>query len=276
MSVQPNRVIASLVLTLVVAWSAVAQAAPKPELWDFWSDHSAESTAVVDHSAWSDWLQRYVRVRRDGANQVAYGSVSKVDRDRLDGYIDALTQRDPRELNRLEQKAYWINLYNALTVRLIVQAYPVDSIRKIKSGFFSSGPWDKAVATVAGQSLTLNDIEHRILRPIWKDPLIHYGVNCASIGCPDLRSRAYTGARVDAQLAENARAFVNDQRGARIDNGELAVSSIYVWFQVDFGASEKGVIRHLQQYAEPGLKDALNQMDEIHDDDYDWSLNDAP
>lgn len=275
MSVQSLHPITGLFLLLALGWAGLAQAAPKADLWPFWTAHDADSVDGVDHSAWTDWLQAHVQVRRQGANRVDYGAVDAAGRQQLDDYVDALTARDPRKLSRPEQKAYWINLYNALTVQLILQAYPVETIRKIKSGFFSSGPWDKTVATVAGQSLTLNDIEHRILRPIWKDPLIHYGVNCASLGCPDLRARAYTGARVDEQLADNARAFVNDARGVELDGGRLQVSSIYVWFQADFGDSDAGVIRHLRRYAEPDLRDALGQVDEIDDDAYDWALNDA-
>lgn len=275
MSVQSLHPITGLFLLLALGWAGLAQAAPKADLWPFWTAHDADSADGVDHSAWTDWLQAHVQVRRQGANRVDYGAVDAAGRQQLDDYVDALTARDPRKLSRPEQKAYWINLYNALTVQLILQAYPVETIRKIKSGFFSSGPWDKTVATVAGQSLTLNDIEHRILRPIWKDPLIHYGVNCASLGCPDLRARAYTGDRVDEQLADNARAFVNDARGVELDGGRLQVSSIYVWFQADFGDSDAGVIRHLRRYAEPDLRDALGQVDEIDDDAYDWALNDA-
>ncbi|MEN8820988.1 MAG: DUF547 domain-containing protein [Abyssibacter sp.] len=275
MSVHNAQPIAWLSLLLGLLWAGTAQAAPKADLWPFWAEHDAESALSVDHSAWTDWLQRFVQVRRSGANRVDYGAVDPAGREQLDRYINGLVAMDPRRLTRAEQKAYWINLYNAITVQLILQAYPVDSIRQIKSGFFSAGPWGKTVATVAGQALTLNDIEHRILRPIWQDPLIHYGVNCASMGCPDLRPRAYTAARVDQQLADNARAFVNDARGVQVDGRRLQVSSIYVWFKDDFDGSDAGVIRHLRAYSEPDLRDALDALDEIDDHDYDWSLNDA-
>ncbi len=260
---------------LALLWSGFGGAAPKAELWGFWSAQDAQSEQVVDHDAWSALLGRYVHASATGANRFDYAGVTSEDRSRLDGYVDALAELDPRGLNRAEQKAYWINLYNALTVQQILQAYPVSSIREIKSGLFSAGPWKKEVVRVAGESLTLNDIEHRILRPIWADPLIHYGVNCASIGCPDLLTTAYTGARVDAQLADNARAYVNDARGADLRGDRLVVSSIYIWFQADFGGSDAGVIQHLRRYASDGLRDQLDGITAIADDHYDWSLNGA-
>ena len=143
-------------------------------------------------------------------------------------------------LNRGEQLAYWINFYNALTVQVILDHYPTDSILdiKISPGFFSIGPWDKKLVTVEGEELSLNDMEHRILRPIWRDPRIHYGVNCASIGCPNLLTTAYTADNVDGLLTENAVAYVNHPRGASLQNGALTVSSIYDWFEEDFGGNE--------------------------------------
>lgn len=120
-----------------------------------------------------------------------YAEVTKEDKTLLNDYLDQLSKLDPREFNRQEQYAYWVNLYNALTVKLILDNYPVASITKL-GGLFSFGPWDEKVFTVAGQTLTLNDIEHRILRPIWKDPRTHYAVNCASLGCPNLQSQAFT------------------------------------------------------------------------------------
>ena len=121
----------------------------------------------------------------------------------------------------------------------------------------------------------LNDIEHRILRPIWRDPRIHYAVNCASVGCPNLMTEAFAGDRLDAQLDGAARAYVNTPRGARIEDGKLVVSSIYIWFGEDFGGNDAGVIAHLKRYAEPQLGNRLKSLKAISDHRYDWSLNDV-
>ena len=250
-----------------------AGAAPKAKLWDKWSTHNADESTTLDHTAWSDFLKKYVRSHPSGVNRVAYAKVGRPDQNKLDRYIEQLTRVPISQYNRDEQLAYWINLYNALTVKVVLDHYPVMSIRDIKSGFFSAGPWKKKLATIEGEELTLNDIEHRILRPIWKDPRIHYAVNCASIGCPNLQSVAFTGSTANMLLDKAAREFVNHPRAVSIERGRLVVSSIYVWFQEDFGNSDKGVIDHLQRYADPGLNDSLSNFMHIAADRYDWSLN---
>ena len=153
----------------------------------------------------------------------------------------------------------------------------VKSIRDIdiSPGLFSDGPWGKKLVSVEGEDISLDDIEHRILRPVWKDPRVHYGVNCASIGCPNLQPEAFTAENSDELLDKGAREFVNSPRGARIENGKLTVSSIYVWFKSDFGGTDAGVIDHLKKYAQPGLRTQLEKIDRISDNQYDWTLNDA-
>jgi hypothetical protein len=182
-----------------------------------------------------------------------------------------------RSLRRDEQLAYWINLYNALTVKVILDHYPVKSIRSIdiSPGFFSDGPWGKPLVRVEGKEMTLNDMEHRVLRPIWKDPRIHYAVNCASLGCPNLQPRAFTAENAEELLALAAREYVNHPRGVSVDKGWVRVSSIYVWFKEDFGGTDEGVIEHLRRHASGALPEELRRVDGISEHHYDWSLNDA-
>jgi len=175
--------------------------------------------------------------------------------------------------NRDQQRAFWINLYNALTVEVVLDHYPLESIREISSGWFSRGPWDLELIEIEGEALTLNDIEHRILRPIWRDPRIHYAVNCASLGCPNLRMQAFTAANSDSLLEAGAVEYINHPRGARVVDGELHVSSIYVWFKADFGGNDAGVIAHLKKYAKGELRAAIDGIEHIDDDSYDWRIN---
>jgi hypothetical protein len=263
-------------LAALMAFSLAALAAPKAELWEFWSP-STQSKVAIDHGAWNDFLARHVRPGDDGINRFAYGRVAPAAREALGQYLHRMQGVEIRKFNRGEQRAYWINLYNAATVKVVLDHYPVPSILKIaiSPGLFAKGPWKKKLLEVEGQALSLDDIEHRILRPIWKDPRTHYAVNCASIGCPNLQPRAYTSSNLEELLDAGARAYVNHPRGARVDQGRLTVSSIYVWFQSDFGGSEKGVIEHLRQHAEPALAKRLRPVTGIHDDAYDWALNDA-
>ncbi len=266
---------AAWLLAAVLAPAAIA--APKAELWDRWTAHDPASSAVIDHTAWDGFVARNLRDGDDGVVRIAYGEVSAADRAALDGYLESLSRVAIGEHSRDEQRAYWINLYNALTVTVVLDHYPVASIRdiRISPGLFSSGPWGKKLLEVEGESLSLDDVEHRILRPIWKDPRIHYAVNCASIGCPNLMKRAFTAENAEALLEEGARAYVNHPRGARVEGGRLRTSSIYEWFKEDFGGTDAGVIEHLRRYAEPPLAAALGEVDRISGDDYDWALNDA-
>ncbi len=208
---------------------------------------------------------------------VAYAQVTDADKKALGTYIAQLAATPISRLKRAEQRAYWINLYNALTVKVVLDHYPVESIRDIdiSPGLFADGPWDKELIEVEGEALTLNDIEHRILRPIWRDPRVHYAVNCAAIDCPNLRSVAFTVGNAEMLLEAAARAYVNHPRGGRIEDGNLIVSSIYVWFQEDFGDNDAGVIAHLRRYAERDLAAKLSAVERIGSHDYDWSLNDA-
>ena len=263
--------------TLALLATSPADAAPKAELWERWTAHDAAATTTVDHAVWDRFLKAYVTPSRDGVNRVAYARVTAADRDALETYIDMLTAIPVSMLNRDEQRVYWINLYNALTVKVVLDHYPVASIRKINisPGLFSSGPWDKELVTVEAQAVTLNDIEHRILRPIWRDPRIHYAVNCASIGCPNLRVEAFTATNAETLLDRAAYEYVNHPRGASVQDGRLIVSSIYEWFKEDFGDSDAGVIAHLQTYAEPRLAAAIDGATRVADDRYDWAINDA-
>ncbi len=261
-----------LVVLIVLTWLGTSHAAPKPELWERWQKNNASSTQSVDHSLWSAFLNQY-RKEENGIALIDYAKVTPSDKKNVTNYLDLLSKTPIDDLNRNEQLAFWINLYNAGTIDTILQNYPVESIRDIKSGFFSPGPWALPFLTVAGQELTLNDIEHRILRPIYKDPRLHYAVNCASIGCPNLASTAYTASNVDELLTSGARDYINHPRGVTIDDGVLSVSSIYQWFKVDFGNDDAGVIAHLKKYAKPNLKNKLDNIVSIDDDFYNWALN---
>jgi len=248
--------------------------APGKDLWPRWMANNPASTAHIDHAAWSAFLEKYL-VAGD-INQLRYASVTTEDRQRLDSYIDGLAALPISQYNRSEQFAYWINLYNAATVRLVLDHYPVHSIRdiNISPGLLASGPWDKDLIAVEGERLTLNDIEHRILRPIWNDPRLHYVLNCAARGCPNLLPRAFTADDANRLLDQAARVFINT-RAVHIKHGKLIVSSIYDWFTEDFGGSEAGVLEHLRRYAMPPLATELANFQKIDGVDYDWRLNDA-
>ena len=190
----------------------------------------------------------------------------------LDAYTDALEARGAPP-DDAGATAYWANLYNSVTVDLVADHYPVTSIRKIKHGLFSIGPWKKPLVEVGGETLSLDDIEHDILRERYPSPLIHYMVNCASVGCPNLQPSLWRAETLDADRERAAREFINSPRGVRVSGGRIEVSSIYKWFAADFGG-KSGVVPHLRAYADAALLDALEGAKTYDSHDYDWALND--
>ena len=273
----------TLVLTTVAAlgWLTGSGCAAKgQESAVSWAEHDDTNPATIDHGAWQEILDGYLHTDDpSGVHLFDYGGLeaNRTDRERLQGYLTQLASVDPRRYSRDEQMAYWINFYNALTVETVVEAYPVDSIRSIHEGIVPlSGPWGDERATVAGQRLTLDNMEHDILRALWRDPRIHYAVNCASLGCPNLAPQVFTAARLEEMLEVTARAYINHPRGVTLrDDSSAVLSSIYTWFQEDFGGSEAGVVEHLVRYAEPELRERLQRFRGGFDFEYDWSLNDA-
>ncbi len=262
-----------LLLAGLLFWSS-APAFALEEAWSAFTASRESAEERVDHRDWQGLLEKYVSSDSGGIHRVDYGGVSTADRRVLDDYLSRLTRVRVTALSRAEQLAYWINLYNALTVRVVLDHYPVASIRKIRPGWFALGPWKEKWIEIEGHPVSLDDIEHRILRPIWRDPRIHYAVNCAALGCPNLQRAAFDRENAEGLLEKAARAYVNHPRGVSFRGEELVVSSIYRWFREDFGDSEAGVLSHLRRYADPDLADRLAGVDEIADDVYDWKLND--
>ncbi len=238
--------------------------------------------AAADDDAYDALLGRYVSASADGINRVDYASwsASTADRAGLDAYVTELAAERPSSFAREPALAYWINLYNAVTLQVILERYPVRSIRNIRSegtgldlrGLI--GPWRTKRLTVEGRRLSLDDIENAILRPTFADPRVHYAINCASLGCPNLLSRAWRAGTLEADLDAAARGYINHARGVSVDaEGSLRVSSIYQWFREDFGGSDASVIAHFRRYASPELAARLARTTRIAGHDYDWALN---
>lgn len=242
---------------------------------------NAQSAKDLD-AAYDVLLARYVATGPDGINRVDYARWHKAEGDRkaLDVYVSDLSGRRPSAMPRADAFAFWGNLYNAITLKVILDNYPVSSIREIKSrgSWFDpkayTGPWREQRVAVEGKPLSLDNIEHDIMRPTFKDPRVHYVVNCASYGCPNLMPRAWRAATLETDLEAAARAFVNHARGVTVlPSGGLKVSSIYKWFIADFGGNDASLVAHFKMYAGPELAGRLTTTTRIESDAYDWSLN---
>jgi len=264
---------AALTMVLLASSPAVASYAEKFE------GHDPMSTKEVDHGLWADLLTSHVSLGSDGITRVDYAGLaaSSADVEKLGAYIDLLQDTKVSTLNRDEQFAYWANLYNAVTVEVILDHYPVRSIRdiSISPGLFSTGPWGKKLVTVEGEELSLDNIEHDIMRKNWDEPRVHYAVNCASYGCPNLALTPFTGKDLEAQLEAAARTYVNHPRGANFDGGKLTLSKIFDWYGKDFGSSKKAQLDSIATHAEPDLAEQLRSHTGRVSYEYDWSLNDT-
>jgi uncharacterized protein DUF547 len=233
------------------------------------------------HAVWSEVLAACVH---DGGFDYAK---LKADRTKLDAYLATLQTVTPEQLAGWDQKqrfAFWINAYNAFCIQRVVDEYPLKSIRKLDGAFGLKTVFDKPFIPLRDHHpkgtrdlLALNDIEHEILRKKFKDARLHAAINCASVSCPPLRNEAFTAEKLDQQLTEQMRAFVNDATRNHIDpeKKELAVSEIFQWFEEDFERDAKSVKEFLVRYAPPEKAEFIRGAKLGHLD-YDWDLNDVP
>lgn len=220
---------------------------------------SGEVTAPTppDHSVWNEILRQYVS---DSGN--VYYSRLKNQESKLDAYLADLAKATPdASWSRKAAMAYWINAYNAFTLKRILNNWPVGSIMDLDGG----KTWDVKWIELAGSTYSLNQIEHEIIRPEFKDARIHFAVNCAAASCPPLANRAFTADNLDAMLENLARRFINNGLYNQVSKESIRVSKIFDWYGEDFG--------NLRDYLNKYLKNPLPEDTKIGFRDYDWSLN---
>lgn len=219
----------------------------------------AESS-TINHDSWDQLLRKYV----SAAGKVNYKGF-KTDKAALQTYLDQLSAHPPQSSwSRNERLAYWINVYNAFTVKLIVDNYPTSSITKLEGG----KPWNKRWIPIGEKTYTLDEIENSIIRPRFKDARIHFAVNCASVSCPELLNRAFTASKLTQQLESQTRAYVNNPRHNSISASAPQVSQLFEWYAVDF--EQKGtLIDFLNGYSATPIQANAT----IGFKPYNWNLN---
>jgi hypothetical protein len=226
------------------------------------------SNKAVTHEQWTGLLKKHV-TEKGLVNYKGFIADSAA----LNSYLQLLSANAPAgNWTKEEKLAYWINAYNAYTVKLITQHYPLKSIKDIGPAtqiIFVNTPWDKKFFSIGGKSMTLNTIEHKILRKKFKEPRIHFAVNCASISCPKLLNEAYEAATVDAQLTSQAKSFLADTGKNQVTADNPKLSSIFKWFNGDFKKTGLSKVAFINQYAPLKINDNAN-LDYL---DYNWNLN---
>jgi len=269
-----KRLFLSLISITLFCFCSITLAAPQKNLWPRWQVNDPVSKEVLSFYAWKVFLKKNIHTNADGINLIDYGSVTPFDKKLLANFLEHMSSVQVDRYNRNQQEAYWFNVYNALIISTVLKHYPVKSILDISiSGWLKPGPWDAKLIRVEGIWLSLNDIEHRILRPIWNDQRIHFVLNSASMSAPNLQKIPFAGIKVNTMLNKATTEYINSKRGSEIKNGRLTVSSIYGWYKQDFGGTGKDIINFLKLYAKPQLKEALTHVRNISNYHYNWALN---
>lgn len=266
-----SKLLFSCLISCLFSYTALAE--PNQDYWPYWDESNESNQQRIDHHQWQEILQHYVVTNHpSGINRFKYASVTSKDKQNLKHYINTLEKTDPRKYNKKEQLAYWLNLYNALAVDLVLKNYPIKSMQDI--GYeFNRGPWGKPLIKIAGQPINLNDIEHRILRPIWNSHKIHFGLNGGSMSDPSILATAFTGDNVTSLLNKSGRDYINHSRGLSLVNGKMTASSMFSWYEKDFAKDKTKLMKVFAHYAEDRLAlYVLGYQGEI-EYTYDWRLN---
>lgn len=221
---------------------------------------SLETTPIaVDHSIWNGLLKKYV----SSTGKVNYAGI-KAEKSKLQSYLNILAKGAPAGASRPETMAFWINAYNAFTVKLIVDNYPVKTIKSLKGG----KPWDAKFIKIGSQTYSLNQIEHEILRKKYFDARLHFVLVCAAVSCPKLLNKAYTANTLYSDMDKQARYFINNGTKNKITAGSVQVSQLFNWYKTDF--TKKGsLLSFINKYSNT----KANSSAKVTYRTYNWNLN---
>lgn len=274
MKPRPSYLILLFVILLLPACTSVNVDMVRP-------NGEIRTPSSFDHSTFSEALGTYV----DDDGLVDYQGLKQSDA--LIPYLQALAVTDPSQLSEQEQIAFWINAYNALTLKFMLDNYPTESILRLSPKGIKglnflipkvNTPFKVESGYVGGEKQSVDNIEHGILRPNYDEPRIHFAIVCAAMSCPPLRNEAYTGDRLDEQLNDQGRIFLHDRskNAVPLNGTTIKISKIFDWFKSDFAEDDAGLQQYLAQYFDGDLKEKLEQggFSKIEHTDYDWTIND--
>lgn len=267
------KIILALAFSIILGLSAFL-AAEKPN-HAITASESSLTTDVVDHSLFDEILKQYV----DKEGMVDYVGL-KASPEKLDQYLSILDQTNPALLGDSDRLAFWLNVYNAYTLKLIINNYPIKSIRQAANGPFIpkiNTPWEVDLVKVGGKVYDLDHVEHKVIRKEFDDARVHFALVCAAMSCPKLRLESYRGDILDQQLHDQGVDFLNSNNKNRIekDGTQIRVSKIFKWFKGDFAKDGRTVQQFVAEFYEGELAEALSQNKlKVKYTSYDWSLND--
>ena len=262
---------------ILVLFVSSAYAAPKPtNLIEFWNDKEPLSEIQVNHDAWQEILNMYVDDQHaSGINRFDYEAVTAGDALKIKTYLEYLQKMEPRQLNSLEAQAFWINLYNAIMVDKIVDTYQSGSSRAINRllrGGLRSTRWNRDVTEVVFQELSLDDIAHGILRPIWKDPRINLVLATGALSGANMLKTAFDGENNEVLLEQAKNDFFAHPKAVRVENGRIVLNSVFDWYAEDFAPNRPALLRYIQENAPEATRQSMVGLSRTSFD-YIWDLN---
>ncbi len=266
-----NTLISLLVLTALMCSQSFA--AIEMRMIEFWNDAESASQINVDHSPLQQILQKYVAPDHpSGISRFNYNAVSDSDLFKLQQYLDYLQLLEPRQLRSAEAKAYWVNLYNAATLNMVIQANRDRNVSKVRARGLPARLWRRDIVKVVQQDLSLDDILHGIIRPIYQDHRVHYALFFCTIGGPDMPTEVLDGENNDELLSKLETQYLQQSRAVRLENGELVLSEMFESFDTDFASNRFTLINYFKQHVPEPVAEAISSAVDIRYD-YDWMLN---
>lgn len=253
--------------------SKPAVSAIEMKLIDFWNDSEPLGVIDVDHTPLQEILQTYVLPDHpSGISRFDYDRVSQEDKEKLQSYLDYLQLLEPRQLNKEEAKAYWVNLYNAATLHMVIDAYTDGRVTRVRARGLPARRWRRDIVKVAMQDMSLDDILNGVIRPLYRDPRTHFALFFCTLGGPDMPTDVLNGENNNELLDTFQEKYLMQSRAVRLDSGELVLSEMFQSYDTDFADSQSSLISYLQQHVPEPVSEAMNGVFDIRFD-YDWTLN---
>lgn len=263
----------SLLVIVLMLFSKQATSAIEMELIDFWNDSEPLGVINVDHAPLQEILQTYVvSDHPSGIARFDYESVSEADVEKLENYLDYLQLLEPRQLNKEEAKAFWVNLYNAATLNMVIDAYNSGRVTRVRSRGLPTRRWRRDIVRVALQDMSLDDILNGVIRPIYRDPRIHYALFFCTLGGPDMPTEVLSGENNEELLNKFEKDYLMHSRAVRLDGSELVLSEMFQNYDTDFAETPSALINYLSQHVPEPVGQAMSQVTDIRFE-YDWTLN---
>ena len=269
------KIVSALSLSIILGLSALFADDSMKNTQVPTAPQSVNKSVGLDNSLYDSVLEKYV----DEEGMVDYAGLQSAP-EKLDQYLTLLNQTDPASLNQDDRLAFWLNVYNAYTLKLIINNYPISGIRQAANGPFIpklNTPWEVDLVNVNGKVMDLDHVEHKIIRKEFDDARVHFALVCAALSCPKLRRESYRGDILDQQLQDQGIDFLNSPNKNRIEKEgrQIRISKIFKWFKGDFEKEGQSLQQFLADFYEGEIATALSQNKlKVKYTKYDWALND--